>query len=93
MGAGVVFALDGRLWGGDAALYYVGTYGVDGDAMSAKVTTNRHTNNALIQSVFGIDRVNIELNGKTNGDEIKATGRAAEAPGVTFDATLSRISD
>jgi hypothetical protein len=44
-------------------------------------------------SVFGIDRVNITLKGTANGDSAKMTGTAREAPGVSFQATLTKIAD
>jgi hypothetical protein len=92
-GSGVVVLQDGRLRGGDAALYYVGTYGIEGNAFLANVVTNRHTNYPGIVSVFGIDRVHINLKGTFEEDTITALGTAAEAPNIKFQARLQRISD
>jgi hypothetical protein len=93
IGFGVVFAPSGTLWGGDAGLYYVGSYTVNGNKLSAKVETNRHSNPQGIVSVFGIDHVHIALEGTVNGDTISTTGKAAEAPAVSFQAILTRIHD
>lgn len=90
-GAGVVILSSGKMYGGDSSIYYVGTYTQSGDEFTASVATNRHTTG--LQSVFGVDRVHISLRGKTSGDVVTMQGTAAEAPGVTFQATLSKISD
>jgi hypothetical protein len=93
IGFGVVYARAGNLWGGDAALYYVGKYSLSGNTISAKVETNRHSNAPGAVSVFGVDHVLITLNGTVNGDTVTTSGKAAEAPGISFDATLTRIHD
>ena len=93
MGTGVVYTQGGKMWGGDAALYYVGSYTQTGDKLTANVMTDRHSQVAGIASVFGIDKVTITLEGTVKGDTVTCNGKAAQAPGVTFQATLSRISD
>lgn len=92
-GAGVVHLQAGKIRGGDAALYYVGSYQSDGEKFSADVVTDRHTQMPGIVSVFGKDKVHIRLTGKVSGDTVTVQGSAAEAPGVGFQATLARISD
>lgn len=90
-GFGVVVLQSGQLLGGDAGLYYFGTYQEDGDKLTANVKTNRHSRPPGVQSVFGKDAVTIEIKGRIHGDNITATGTAQEAPGVTFDANLTRL--
>jgi hypothetical protein len=92
-GAGVVYAAGGKMWGGDGALYYVGTYNQEGGNVTGQVTTNRHTQNPGIPSVFGRDQVRITLTGVSSGDTAKLNGKAAEVPNVAFTAELTRISD
>jgi hypothetical protein len=92
-GAGVVFGAGGKLWGGDAGLFYVGTYSVDGNNVTAEVRTNRHTQSTGIVSVFGRDQVKITLKGVSEGDIVKLSGKAAEIPNIAFTAELTRISD
>ena len=90
-GAGVVMLANSQLRGGDSALAYSGTFSQDGDNFAAKVATNRH---ALgLASVFGVDVVNINLTGKSSGTSATCTGTAAQAPGLTFQAVLTRISN
>jgi hypothetical protein len=90
-GAGVVTLIGGRLRGGDAGIAYLGSYKQDGDNFTATVKTQRHTQG--LGSVFGKDGVTISLVGKSSGTGANCTGTAAEAPGVTFQAVLSYISD
>lgn len=92
-GAGVLHVLQGKVWGGDAGLYYVGTVNENGDRFTATVRVDRHTRHPGISSVFGMDRVNITLDGSTQGDQGTAKGTAKEAPGILFQAQLKRISD
>lgn len=90
-GAGVVMLANGKLKGGDSALAYSGTYSQDGDKFTASVATSRHAQG--LPSVFGIDVVNISLTGQSSATSANCTGTATQAPGLTFQAVLSRISD
>ena len=90
-GAGVVYLSGGRMWGGDTAIYYVGTYTQAGNQLTASVTTDRHT--VGLNSVFGADRVHISLHGTTEGNAAMMQGTAVEAPGISFQAYLTKISD
>ncbi|SDN85104.1 T3SS negative regulator,GrlR [Ensifer sp. YR511] len=92
-GAGVVHAIDGKMWGGDAGLYYVGSYTTVGDRLTAVVTTDRHTAHNGVTSVFGVDKATINLDGRVSGDNISAKGTSPQAPGINFTAELSRVSD
>jgi hypothetical protein len=93
MGAGVIYAADGRLRGGDAAISYIGNYSVEGDALTAKVVTDRHSSIGGIGTVFGKDKVTIDLTGKVDGARVLAKGSSPDAPGISFSAELVRISD
>jgi hypothetical protein len=91
-GAGVVMLANGQLRGGDSALAYSGTFSQQGDDFSAAVTTSRHAQG--LPSVFEIDVVSISLTGKSSGStSAVCTGTAAQAPGLNFQAVLTRISD
>ena len=92
-GSGVVHVLDGKMWGGDAQMYYVGSYSVNGRRITAQVTASRHTQRAVDASVFGLDTVTLTLDGTVHGDAVTCTGRAAEAPDADFGAELIRLSD
>lgn len=89
-GAGVVVLANGQLRGGDSALAYTGTYSQDGDKFSATVATSRHAQG--LPSVFGIDAVNISLTGQSSSTSATCTGTATQAPGLSFQAVLTRLS-
>lgn len=92
-GTGVVHLMGGKLWGGDATIFYTGTYSLDAGRFTASVKTGRHSEVAGSMSVFGIDRVDISLKGTVSGDTIEAEGAAAQAPGIVFNALLIRVAD
>jgi hypothetical protein len=88
-GVGVVYLKNGQMYGGDSALYYAGSYQLDGDSIAATFRTDAHTKNSPVsESVFGVDRVNVTLNGVVSGNNISTIGSASEAPGLTFKAEL-----
>ena len=92
-GAGVVVLEGGRIRGGDARIFYTGTYSENGDQFTAQVRTDAHTNTPNAGSVFGPDKLNISLRGTSSGNAATLSGNAAEAPSVGFHATLRRIGD
>lgn len=92
-GTGVAYLRDGKLHGGDSAQFYVGDYRADGSRFSATVVSKAHSYYPQMRSVFGIDTAHITLVGSFQGDRGHVEGNAPEAPGVTFMASLSRISD
>ena len=91
-GSGVVYLCGGRIWGGDAAIFYTGSYSNDDNGeFVADVTTGRHTADAGA-SVFGKDSVHIKLQGRSNGEAANLAGSALEAPGIAFRARIERIA-
>jgi T3SS negative regulator,GrlR len=92
-GAGVVVLAGGKLRGGDSSIYYTGTYVIEGDKIRGQVATDAHTKLPGMVSVFGLDRVHIDLTGKVTGDSAQLTGKAREVPGISFSAVLTRIGD
>lgn len=92
-GAGVVYAQNGHLRGGDSGMAYIGTFQEDGDKLTADVRAFRHTANPGIRSVFGVDDVNIHLDGTATQSSATCIGTAPQAPGLRLQVTLERISD
>jgi hypothetical protein len=91
LGAGVLVLNDGKVTGDDTVLAYSGRYFQNGDQFSAAVTTRRHAQGQ--PSVFGIDEVDLTVNGKSTLTTASCTGTAKQAPGLTFEATLVRMAD
>ena len=92
-GAGVVFLHDGKIRGGDSAMFYVGKVSEEGDNLTAEVEGRLHTNVPPTELVFGVNHTHISLKGKGSGNVATLTGSAKEAPGVAFQAKLTKISD
>ena len=90
-GYGIVSLMNGNVSGGDNVSNYTGTYVQDGDEFSATISVRRHTQGP--PSVFGTENVDITLSGKSTPITASCIGTAAQAPGITFQATLIRISD
>ncbi|EJN04485.1 GrlR family regulatory protein [Phyllobacterium sp. YR531] len=91
MGAGVVFAQDGKMFGGDSGIYYIGIYRAEGGRMQAQVHIDRHSDTGTL-SVFGKDRVTIDIVGTYDGQSnINCTGTSPQAPGVPFTAELHML--
>lgn len=93
MGYGVVHAVDGKMWGGDASMYYVGSYTIDGDKITATVNTDAHSTYPGSGSVFGTNKVTIQIDGTFSGDNVTARGSSPQAPGLSFSASMHRLSD
>ncbi|WP_346658687.1 hypothetical protein [Bradyrhizobium sp. 143] len=87
-GTGIVHFQDGKISGGDSIMSYGGSYQVSGDRFTAMVVTTRHTEGHA--TVFGIDDLELKLEGVAKGEIAKCTGTTDAAPGVTFEATLIR---
>lgn len=92
MGNGVVMLLNGVLQGGDSMMYYQGNYSIEGNSFKAEVKTGTHAHPPGMISVFGRDRVTINLSGTFTGDTLTANGKAVEIPTVNFSAKLRLIA-
>lgn len=79
-GVGVIHLQGGKIHGGNTALYYVGTYKIDGQQFQADLVTRRHTMNLNIASVFGVDTANVHMEGEIKDGNILIEGCAAEVP-------------
>jgi hypothetical protein len=62
-----------------------------GDEFTADISTKRHAPGQL--SVFGIDKIDLKLTGKSTGTMATCRGTSRQAPGMTFEATIIRISE
>lgn len=61
---GGVFVLrDGKIFGGDAFYYYVGSYGTADGRWSGQFSTRQHTRSELAKPVFGAAEATISFSG------------------------------
>ena len=92
--SGGVFVLrDGKILGGDAFYYYVGTFaGADG-RWTGEFTTRIHTRRDLAIPIFGGHEVTVTFAGtyEDAAAEVAATSSADGAPG--YRLSLRRIAD
>jgi len=89
-GAGVVVLRDGKIQGGDSSIAYLGSYNLNNGYFSGSVKTKRHSNG--LPSVFGVDEVEIRIEGEMKGGRATLKGSSPQRPGVGFQATIERIA-
>ncbi len=89
----MVYAVAGKLRGGNSAFAFIGNYTDRGDGIQVKITTQRHNPDPAFKPLFGIDMITLTLKGADNGSMLDFEGTALQLPGVTFKAVLTRISD
>jgi hypothetical protein len=92
-GSGVIYAIGGKLRGGNSAFTFVGSYSGHGDSIQVKIATERHNDDPSFKPLFGTDRITLTLRGKDSGHIVDFEGTALQLPGVAFRATLTRIAD
>ena len=91
IGYGVVVLGDGKVRGGDSAMFYTGTYSVAGDDVTAQIISDRHSPGGT--SVFGPSRVEINARGKLGAQSIELRGNSPQAPNMTATFKLTRLAD
>jgi len=91
-GFGVVTLQAGRITGRDSTSWYVGSYQLENGLFYADIQVDRHTEIAMVRSVFGVERARIRLEGQSLGDEALMKGYSPDAPEVAFEAVLSRLA-
>jgi len=90
-GTGIIRLADGNLTGEDSFFNYSGSYEQDGDRFHATVKTARHSDGP--STIFGVDQVELSLEGRSNGAMASCTGTAKQAPNLGFKATLILVQD
>lgn len=85
-GTATVHLVGGRISGGDSFFNYDGSYEIEGDQFTATLATRRIADGPT--TVFGVDEVELKLNGIFRGAIARCTGRSAQAPDLEFEAML-----
>jgi len=85
-GTATVHLAEGRISGGDSFFNYDGTYEIEGDHFTATLSTKRIADGPT--TVFGLDEVELKLNGTFRGVIARCSGRSAQAPDLAFEAML-----
>lgn len=93
-GSGVVVFRDGHIRGGDAYLYYTGSYAVQEKTgtFRGEVIVNQHTRSAYVNPLFGGGEVSIGVSGTFTDTEGTMNGVALVGKqSLTFRATLRKL--
>ena len=94
-GSGVIMFRDGQIHGGDAYLYYIGSYTVKDDTFKGEVLVQRHTSSPDASPLFGghtpvgigVSGTFTDTRGTMNGTAL--VGKASQI----FGATLHKLAD
>jgi hypothetical protein len=93
-GSGVLLLRDGRIHGGDAMLYYVGSYAVRDGVVKGEVLVRLHTRIPGVTPLFGGVETSIGFSGKIEGDSATLSGSAVVGKSAQlFKATLRKLAD
>src|SRR5437868_11749435 len=86
-GSGVIMFRDGQILGGDAYLFYTGSYTVKGDTFKGEVLVQRHTSSPDANPLFGgPNPVGIGVSGTFTGTRATMNGRHWLAKPARFSA-------
>lgn len=87
---GVLVLRNGRILGGDAFFYYVGSYSGSGAGWNGEFAIKQHTRSELAVPVFGDKEATVTFTGTETdtGAEVQATSAAG-----SYRVTMRRIAD
>ena len=94
-GSGVVVFRDGKIFGGDAYLFYTGTYTVKDNTFKGEVLVQRHTSSPDENPLFGgPNPVGIGVSGTFTDTRGTMSGTALVGKhSQIFGATLRKLAD
>jgi hypothetical protein len=95
-GSGVVLFRNGKILGGDAFLFYTGSYVTTGDSFKGEVLVSQHTPSPDANPLFGGQKnpVGIGVTGSVTGTSGVMHGTALVGKSSQlFRATLRRLAD
>jgi len=96
-GSGVIVFHDGVIHGGDAFLFYTGTYAVQEKAATfrGEVIVNQHTASRDVNPLFGGGDVSIGVSGTftDTAGTMNGTALVGGKQSLMFKATLRRLAD
>ena len=76
----VVVFETGRVFGGDSAMIYVGSYRVEGGTIYADINVNKYAHVPGMTSVIGFDSFNLKVTGKPGQNMMILSGHVVEDP-------------
>jgi hypothetical protein len=94
-GSGVIVFRDGQILGGDAYLFYTGSYATNGNTLKGEVLIQSHTRSPDVNPLFGgPNPVGVGVSGTftDTAAEISGTALVGKAS-LIFKATLRKLVD
>ena len=92
-GSGVILFRDGQILGGDAYLFYTGSYTVKGDTFKGEVLVQRHTSSPDANPLFGgPNPVGIGVSGTFTGTRATMNGTALVGKAASVDKVPQRAA-
>lgn len=79
-GNGVTVFETGRVFGGDSAMIYVGSYKVENGDIHADISVRKYANVPGMASVVGLDSFNLKVTGKPDRTNMILSGYVVEDP-------------
>jgi hypothetical protein len=93
-GSGVMVCRDGTILGGDAFLFYVGSYELRGGIIFGEVVINQHTPSPEAVPLFGGRQVGIGFTAREAGERIMLDGTALVGrESVMFRASMKLLAE
>jgi hypothetical protein len=94
-GSGVILFREGKILGGDAYLFYTGSYTTKGDTFKGEVLVQRHTSSPDANPLFGgPSPVGIGVSGTFTDTRAEMSGTALVGKASQiFSATLRKLAD
>jgi len=92
VGSGIVVLETGRVLGGDAQYFYVGSYSVEAGIVKANVTITHYAGPP--NTIFGQAKsVTLNFSGKPAHDKFELQGAVAGSPGLTVSVRFTRRAE
>jgi hypothetical protein len=92
-GSCVCLFKDGRIAGGGAVMYYVGTYQVVGNHFTAEIVAKRHAKRNKPSPLMGLEEFHMTMEGIFSGAYAQLIGRIPEVPDAVLMANLTRLCE
>jgi hypothetical protein len=96
MAPSIIVLETGRLFGGDTAYFFIGSYEADGHQISGTANVKTHTVHPDLENVFGIKgeiEHQVSFHGSVEGDTLKGKMETSMMPGLELDWTMQKLSD
>jgi hypothetical protein len=84
---------NGQITGGGAAMYYLGTYKVEGERFTGEMTARRHAKRDKPSPILGLDEFHLKMEGIHSGGYAQVVGTILEVKGAILTASFSRLGD